>query len=195
MQIWFLCNFFSGKQTQQNLYLHFQHNRASKKHLKSMVFMSQRLKKEKRAFIYCTCFFSSSLTSWHSRTTSASGSRRRAWWECPVKQVSNFALAGQEGKSGDSAAHYTSNVTAWIGHVSPNSESSRKMCRTSDSTCNSALCTCHHIIWLGEFGSSGEMLHLLSSAQQQFKRCSRVLDFRWRQIITYLPNDVGKNSK
>lgn len=37
----------------------------------------------------CFCCSSSSLTSWRSRTTSASGSRRRAWWECPAKQVGN----------------------------------------------------------------------------------------------------------
>lgn len=36
---------------------------------------------------YALCCSSSSLTSWRSRTTSASGSRRRAWWECPAKQV------------------------------------------------------------------------------------------------------------
>lgn len=35
------------------------------------------------------CVFSFCLTSWRSRTTSASGSKRKAWWGCPAKQVGN----------------------------------------------------------------------------------------------------------
>lgn len=34
-------------------------------------------------------FFSSFLISWLSRMTLAFGSRRKAWWECPAKPVSN----------------------------------------------------------------------------------------------------------
>lgn len=35
-------------------------------------------------FLY---YFSFSLIFWLSKMTSASGSRRKAWWECPAKQV------------------------------------------------------------------------------------------------------------
>lgn len=64
-------------------------------------------------------FISSSLTSWRSKMISASGSRRKVWWECPAKQVGNsssnsFTDWGKKSEqimrlewSGDLATHFT----------------------------------------------------------------------------------------